>query len=124
MAARDEQPCFICLGEIDSNEAGISFPMFGRTVGIQPRFQSESRLAYVCVDCCIGISAGAIEVPRGKPLYMIAYQIVKDVVAQNPAFIVEFWKNLRKKAGLPPMLIPSAGDLPGEILPPTKRLAS
>ena len=124
MSARDEQVCVRCRSTIESNEAAITLPMFGRTVGIQPRYQSESRMAYVCVECAIGIAGGMIEFPRSQPLYAVAHEIVRDVVAQNPGFIVEFWKNLRREVGLPPMVIPSKGDLNGaEILSPAKRLA-
>lgn len=125
MAARDEQLCVRCRAVIESNETAITLPMFGRTVGIQPRYQSDTRMAYVCVECAIGIAGGLIEFPRSQPLYAVAHEIVRDVVAQNPQFIIEFWKNLREKVGLPPMVIPSKADLTGaEILPPVaKRLA-
>jgi hypothetical protein len=122
MAAREEQPCVRCRRDLETNQIGVCFPMYARTVGIQPRFQSESHMAYVCVECAIGIAGGMIEFPKGQPLYAIAHLIVRDVVAQNPAFIIAFWKSLREKMGLPPMMIPAKGDLSGEVLPHPKRL--
>jgi len=121
MPARpDESPCILCREIIETNRAGLSFPLFGRTVGIEPFYKSETCTVYVCVECCVGIASNRVEFPRNRPLYEVVHGIVKEAVAQCPGFLLDFWNQLRKNMELPRMGIAELTQ--GEIIPPEKRL--
>ncbi|MBV9179859.1 MAG: hypothetical protein JO356_00990 [Acidobacteria bacterium] len=90
----------------------------GRTVGIQPRRQSDQKQAYLCVECAIAIAMGRIEPPRTQPLTMVAHSIICEMVANDPSIVVAAWKQLRKRLELPA----SVAFPEIEILPPGDRL--
>jgi hypothetical protein len=113
-----------CKQEIEINQIAIVLPFRGRTVGIQPRIESEQMQGYVCVECALGIAMGMIEMPRSQPLSMLAHSIICQIVAASPHFVIEAWQRLRKRMDLPLVEMPELLAVEPEILPPVRRLAA
>jgi hypothetical protein len=120
MPARDIASCVRCKQEIETNQIAIVLPFRGRTVGIQPRIESDQVQGYVCVECAMGIAMGVIEMPRNQPLAMLAHAIICQIVADCPTFVLEAWQRLRKRMDLPRAEIPFLAQ--GEVLPPDRAL--
>ncbi len=116
MPARAAEPCIRCKDLVEINLAAVAFRGAVRTVGIQPRLESEQRQVYVCVECAIAIAMGD-EPPKSQPLNMMAYELICQMTAENPAIVVAAWQQLRKRLQLPPI---SPNFAEGEILAPER----
>lgn len=121
MPARDIQPCLECMDAIETNEAALSFNVFGRTVGIQHRITSETRTVYICVGCALAVAMGKAPRPT-KPLSQLVYQIICEMTAGNAAVVLAAWQQLRKRMNLPPVEVTFPQITEGEILPPSQTL--
>lgn len=131
MPARQSAPCILCRQTLEISDAGATFTLMGRLVGIpeMPRLyeafgipdppKSESGQVYLCVECCVDFAMGKIPPPT-QLLYVLAYEIMSRMVGKNPAIIVSAWQALRERVELPPANLSRALGQ-GEILSP-KRL--
>lgn len=122
MPARDIQPCLECMEAIETNEAALSFNVFGRTVGIEHRITSPTRTVYVCVECALAVAMGKAPRPT-KPLSQLIYQIICEMTAGNAAVVIAAWQQLRKRMNLPPVDVTLPTITEGEIVLP-KQLKS
>jgi len=118
MAARTTEPCIRCRGMVEISQAAITVRANCRSVGVQPRLESELRQVYVCVECAIAIVMGD-EPPKTQPLNMLVYELICQMTAESPAIIVAAWQQLRKRMQLPPA-VPNFSEV--EILPPTEAM--
>jgi hypothetical protein len=114
MAARTTEPCIRCKEMVEISQAAITVRANCRSVGIQPRIESELRQVYCCVECSIAIVMGD-EPPKSQPLNMLVYELICQMTAESPAIIVAAWQQLRKRMQLPPVT-PNFAEI--EILPP------
>jgi hypothetical protein len=121
MPARDVQPCLECMEAIETNEAALSFNVFGRTVGIQHRVTSETRVVYVCVECALSVAMGKAPRPT-KPLSQLIYAVICEMTAGNAAVVIAAWQQLRKRMNLPPCEVTMPMITEGEIIPPGQAL--
>lgn len=133
MPARQSAPCILCRQTLDTNEAGASFTVMGRLVGVPEMPQlyqafgipdppkSESGQCYMCIECCVDFAMGKIPPPT-QALYVLAYEIMSRMVGKNPAILVSAWQELRGRIELPPANVPNElGLREAEILPPERR---
>jgi len=118
MVARNAEPCIRCKESVEINQAAVAIRASCRSVGIQPRVESELRQVYVCVGCSIAIAMGD-EPPKTQPLNMLAYEMICQMTATNPAIIIAAWQQLRKRLELPPVS-PNFNEV--EIFPPSAPL--
>lgn len=132
MPARQAAPCILCRQTLEICDAGATFTLMGRLVGVPDMPQlyqafgipdppkSESGQVYMCVECCVDFAMGKIPPPT-QALYILAYEIMSRMVGKNPAIIVSAWQELRERVELPPVDLSRAlGE--GVVLPPPKRL--
>jgi hypothetical protein len=132
MPARQSAPCILCRETLEICDAGATFTLMGRLVGVPDMPQlyaafgipdppkSESGQVYMCVECCVDFAMGKIP-PPSQALYVLAYEIMSRMVGKNPAIIVSAWQELRERVELPPVNLPrTLSD--GMVMPPLRRL--
>ena len=113
MSARSSEPCLECGDNLEINEAGVSFPIFGRTVGIKPRFESQTRMVYVCAECCLAVAMGRTPQPS-KPLSRAIFYAIQEMTASdNAAIVIAAWQQLRRRMELPAVPVPM---IEGEVV--------
>jgi len=103
---------------VEISQSAITVRAHCRSVGVQPRLESELRQVYVCVECAIAIVMGD-EPPKSQPLNMLVYELICQMTAESPAIIVAAWQQLRKRLQLPPVT-PNFSEV--EVLPPAHPL--
>lgn len=141
MAARQAAPCLRCGEIIEINEAGIVADIRLRTVGLDDGIRSPQASVTICVNCTDLIAKGDEPPQRTRPLDHVVYELVQEMVANDPSItflswialrkgrglpvpafiepkILKAWNEFRKTMALPPTLEPSEG----EVLGPEKRL--
>jgi hypothetical protein len=134
MPARQAAPCILCRQTLEISDAGATFTIMGRLVGVPEMPQlyqafgipdppkSESGQVYMCVECCVDFAMGKIPPPT-QALYVLAYELMSLMVGKNPAILVSAWQELRKRVELPrASLSRTLGE--GVVLPPPRALKS
>jgi len=135
MPARSVTPCMRCRKPVELNQSAIAVCVYVRTVGIEAALRSPQEQAYCCSECAVAMVMGS-EPPSTQPLNLLAYTLIRNMVASDLAVIVKAWGELRKALDLP-----NIGDDPeaaarafhelrkvlalpeGEILPPAGQRA-
>lgn len=101
MAARQAAPCLKCCDMIDINEAAIVVDFRLRTVGLEEATRSPQASVSICVTCTDLMAKGDEPPQRTQPLNHLVYQLVQEMVMNDPSFTFLSWIALRKLRGLP-----------------------
>jgi hypothetical protein len=119
MANRKNEVCVRCRGAIEPQQSAIAISLFAQTLGMGKRKASKSERIYLCPQCAVVTGMGD-EPPKGQPLNVAAYRIIRNLVGSDPIVVDKAWQELSQA------IAPDAAALPpAEILPPaTRRLAS
>lgn len=138
MAARQTAPCLRCNQIIEISEAAIVIDLRLRTVGIEDRICSPYASVSICVTCADLMSKGDEPPQRTRPLDHVVFELLQEMVTNDPSFTFLSWIELRKSKGLPvqnflepkflkawndfrkSMALPPVIEREGEVLPPRR----
>lgn len=116
MANRKNEICVRCRCQIEPQMPAVAISLFCQTLGMGKRRASKSERIYLCPQCAT-VTAMGDEPPKGQPLNVAAYRIIRNLVGNDPSVVGKAWEELsRELTAEPPALEPA------EILPPSKRL--
>ena len=106
MAARSAAPCLRCSEMIEPSDAALVADFRLRTVGLEDGVRSPSASVSICVTCTDLMAKGDEPNERTRPLDHLVYELVQEMVSNDPSFAFLSWIALRKGRGLPaPTLI-------------------
>jgi hypothetical protein len=104
MPARQVAPCLKCLQPIEISQSAFVIDLMLRGVGL-PKELEISRLSQSsvssCITCCDLMARGDEPPMRSQPLNHVVYQMVREVVANDPTFAFLSWLELRREQKLP-----------------------
>jgi hypothetical protein len=104
MPARQVAPCLKCLQPIEISQAAFVIDLMLRGVGL-PKELEISRLSQAsvssCITCCDLMARGDEPPMKTQPLNHIVYQMVREVVANDPTYAFLSWLELRREQKLP-----------------------
>lgn len=101
MPARQAAPCIRCNEMIEISEAALVADVRLRTVGIEEGIRSPQASVCICVTCTDLIAKGDEPPQRTRPLDHLVYELVQELVTNDPSFTFLSWIALRKERGLP-----------------------
>lgn len=101
MAARQTAPCLRCNELIETSEAAIVVDLRLRTVGMEDRINSPYASVSICVVCADLMSKGDEPPQRTRPLDHVVYDLLQEMVTNDPSFTFLSWIEMRKSRGLP-----------------------
>jgi hypothetical protein len=107
--------CIRCHNVIEPQEPAVAISLFCQTLGMGKRKASKSERIYLCPRCAT-VAAMGEEPPKGQPLNVAAYRIMRNLVASDPAVVGKAWEELSQSIVSSPAL-PAA-----EIIPPSRGL--
>lgn len=113
MANRKNEICIRCRSQIEPHESAVAISLFCQTVGMGKRRASKSQRIYLCPQCAV-VAAMGEEPPKGQPLNVAAYTIIRNLVGADPTVVGKAWQELSQSL--------SASLPPAEILPPAPAL--
>lgn len=106
MAARQAAPCLRCGEMIETSEVALVADFRLRTVGLEDGVRSPQASVSICVTCTDLMAKGDEPNERTRPLDHLVYQLVQELVSNDPSFAFLSWIALRKGRGLPvPVLV-------------------
>jgi len=106
MAARQPAPCLRCSQMIEASEVALVADFRLRTVGLEDTVRSPQASVSICVTCTDLMAKGDEPNERTRPLDHLVYELVQEMVSNDPSFAFLSWIALRKGRGLPaPTLI-------------------
>lgn len=114
MPARVPMPCIRCGEVVEINESGLALSMFCRTFGIREKLRSNNDQCAICSECAIVVAFGE-QPPKSQPLNVMAFHLIRNLVASDPAVAGKAWEELRQRLAMPQLAT-------GEILPPERSL--
>jgi hypothetical protein len=115
MSNRKNEICVRCRSHIEPQESAVGISLFAQTLGMGKRKASKSERIYLCPQCAV-VTAMGDEPPKGQPLNVAAYRIIRNLVGSDPAVCGKAWEELSHSI-LPSRTLPEA-----EILPPARSL--
>jgi hypothetical protein len=71
--------------------------MFAQTVGVKPRQKSSAQRICFCPQCAVSLAMG---LPPEGALNMAAWDMIRDLVSQEPSLNDAAWESLRGIVGL------------------------
>jgi len=89
--------CLHCDQEFLPNDKTIAVFLFAQTTGMKPRQKSSAEKISFCSTCAVSLAMGTA--PVGA-LNLAAYQILRNLVAADPALTDVAYTKLRKTAAL------------------------
>jgi len=105
--------CLRCNRSIQSGQKSVAVYLFAQTVGIKPRQKSAAQRICFCPQCSVSLAMGP---PPEGALNMAAYDMIRELVASDPALNQAAWESLSAVLGsLPatgttgPRLSPASG---------------
>lgn len=105
--------CLRCNRPIQSGQKSVAVYLFAQTVGIKPRQKSAAQRICFCPQCSVSLAMGP---PPEGALNMAAYDMIRELVASDPALNQAAWESLSAVLGsLPatgttgPRLSPASG---------------
>jgi hypothetical protein len=101
MAPRTTAPCLRCNELIETSEAAIIADIRLRTVGMEDSIRSPQASVSICVTCADLMSKGDEPPQRTQPLNHIVYELLQEMVTNDPSFTFLSWIEMRKGRGLP-----------------------
>ena len=96
--------CLRCNREIEPRHKSVAVYMFAQTVGIKPRQKSAAQRICFCPPCSVSLAMGP---PPEGALNLAAWNMLRDLVASDPALNQAAWESLRGISGL---LVPSDSE--------------
>jgi hypothetical protein len=91
--------CLRCNRELEGRHKSVAVYMFAQTVGIKPRQKSGAQRICFCPSCSVSLALGP---PPEGALNLAAWNMLRDLVASDPALNQAAWESLRGISGLLP----------------------
>jgi hypothetical protein len=91
--------CLRCSRVIEPGQKSVALYMFAQTVGVKPRQKSTAHRISFCPQCSVSLAMGPA--PEGA-LNVAAWDMIRDLVAADPALNRAAWENLSGITGLLP----------------------
>jgi hypothetical protein len=91
--------CLRCGREIGPGQKSVALYMFAQTVGIKPRQKSTAHRISFCPQCSVSLAMGP---PPEGALNVAAWDMIRDLVASDPALNRAAWESLGGVLGLLP----------------------
>jgi hypothetical protein len=83
--------CLRCHRLIASGQKSVALYLFAQTVGIKPRQKSAAHRICFCPQCSVSLAMGP---PPEGALNMAAWEMIRDLVAADPALNQAACENL------------------------------
>jgi len=83
--------CLRCNRLIETGQKSVAIYLFAQTVGIKPRQKSAAQRICFCPQCSVSLAMGPS--PEGA-LNVAAWQMIRELVASDPALNQAAWENL------------------------------
>lgn len=91
--------CLRCNRELQPGQKSVALYMFAQTVGIKPRQKSTAHRISFCPQCSVSLAMGP---PPEGALNTAAWDMIRDLVASDPALNRAAWESLSGVLGLLP----------------------
>jgi hypothetical protein len=91
--------CLRCNRELETGQKSVALYMFAQTVGIKPRQKSTAHRISFCPQCAVSLAMGPA--PEGA-LNVAAWDMIRDLVASDPALNQAAWESMSGVLGLLP----------------------
>jgi hypothetical protein len=91
--------CLRCNRAIEPGQKSVALYMFAQTVGIKPRQKSTAHRISFCPQCSVSLALGP---PPEGALNVVAWEMIRDLVAADPALNRAAWESLSGVLGLLP----------------------
>lgn len=101
MAARQTAPCLRCNEIIEISEAAVVVDFRLRTVGMEDAIRSPQASVSICVTCADLMAKGDEPSERSRPLDHTVYELLREMVTNDPSFAFLSWIEMRKAQGFP-----------------------
>lgn len=89
--------CLRCNRTIETGQKSVALYMFAQTVGIKPRQKSTAHRISFCPQCSVSLAMGP---PPEGALNVAAWDMIRDLVAADPALNRAAWESLSGVSGL------------------------
>jgi hypothetical protein len=87
----EKMHCLRCNRPIEPGQKSVALYMFAQTVGIKPRQKSTAHRFSFCPQCSVSLAMGP---PPEGALNVAAWDMIRDLVAADPALNRAAWENL------------------------------
>ena len=91
--------CLRCNRALEPGHKSVALYMFAQTVGIKPRQKSTAHRISFCPQCAVSLAMGP---PPEGALNVAAWDMIRDLVASDPALNRAAWESLSGVLGLLP----------------------
>jgi hypothetical protein len=91
--------CLRCNRELEPGQKSVALYMFAQTVGIKPRKKSAAHRISFCPQCSVSLAMGP---PPEGALNRAAWDMIRDLVASDPALNRAAWESMSGVLGLLP----------------------
>jgi hypothetical protein len=89
--------CLRCNRAIEPGQKSVALYMFAQTVGVKPRQKSTAHRISFCPQCSVSLAMGP---PPEGALNVAAWDMIRDLVASDPALNRAAWESLSGVMGL------------------------
>jgi hypothetical protein len=89
--------CLRCNRALETGHKSVALYMFAQTVGIKPRQKSTAQRISFCPQCAVSLAMGP---PPEGALNVAAWDMIRDLVASDPALNRAAWESLSGVLGL------------------------
>ena len=89
--------CLRCRRGIEPGDKSVAVYMFAQTVGVRPRQKSAANRISFCPQCAVSLAMG---MPPEGALNMAAWEMIRELVSEEPSLNEAAWENLRGCIGL------------------------
>ncbi|HTU42633.1 MAG TPA: hypothetical protein VMF10_13065 [Candidatus Aquilonibacter sp.] len=89
--------CLRCNRVIEPGQKSVALYMFAQTVGVKPRQKSNAHRISFCPQCSVSLAMGP---PPEGALNVAAWDMIRDLVAADPALNRAAWESLSGVLGL------------------------
>jgi hypothetical protein len=93
--------CLRCNGRVELGQKSVAVYLFAQTVGIKPRQKSSAQRICFCPQCAVSLAMGP---PPEGALNRAAWDMIRDLVAADPALDQAAWSNLHHGLHLLPAI--------------------
>jgi len=83
--------CLRCSRPIETGHKSVAVYLFAQTVGIKPRQKSAAQRICFCPQCSVSLAMGP---PPEGALNMAAWNMIRELVASDPALTEAAWEKL------------------------------